>query len=149
MKKIVTWVVIADGGHARVLANEGPGKGLHPVSGAHWDGDDRPTRDIMSDKQGRTFDSAGHGRHAMEPSSDPRQQVENAFLNEVVEYLAAGAAKGKFDRLVLVAEPHALGTLRKQLPETLQKRMHGDLDRDLTKVPLDKIPEHLQSIMVL
>jgi protein required for attachment to host cells len=31
MKKRVTWIIVADGSRARVLANDGPGKGLRPA----------------------------------------------------------------------------------------------------------------------
>ena len=31
MKKKVTWIIVADGSRARVLANDGPGKGLRPA----------------------------------------------------------------------------------------------------------------------
>lgn len=149
MKKTVTWIIVADGGHARILANDGPGKGLHQIKGAHWDGDRQPSREIMADKPGSAFDSAGQGRHGVAPSADPREQVETAFLHQLVGYLSAHEASDAFDRLVLVAEPHALGILRKQLPGSLQQRIYGELDRDLTKVPVDKIGDHLRSIMMV
>ncbi|MGF1627807.1 MAG: host attachment protein [Alphaproteobacteria bacterium] len=147
MKKIVTWVVIADGGHARIVANDGPGKGLHDVPGAQWEGDQRQTGEIMADRQGRSFESVGEMRHGMEPQSDPRQLVEDAFLNGIVGYLAEHEQKGRYDRLVIAAEPRALGTLRRSLTPALQRRLHADLPKDLTKVRTDQLAGHLGAVM--
>ncbi|MEZ5668261.1 MAG: host attachment protein [Alphaproteobacteria bacterium] len=149
MKKIVTWVVIADGQHARIVANDGPGKGLYQVPGGAMEGDARRGRDIVADRPGRSFDSAGQHRHGMEPSSDPRQLVEDAFLHGLLDRLSAAEAEGAFDRLVLVAEPKALGTLRKHMPQALSGRLSGDLAKDLTKTPLDQLGSHLDSILAL
>lgn len=149
MKKIVTWIVIADGGHARIVANEGPGRGVHQVSGAEWEGDHRTTGDIMADRQGRSFESVGNRRHGLEPHTDPRQQVEDAFLHRLVDYLAENESKGRYDRLVLAAEPRALGTLRKALTPALQSRHHADLSKDLTKIRVDQLESHLESVLPL
>jgi protein required for attachment to host cells len=147
MKKIVTWIVIADGSHARVVANDGPGKGVHPVPGAQWEGDSRRTGEIMADREGRGHESVGSMRHGVEPHSDPRQLVEDAFLHRVVDYLAESETKGLYDRLVLAAEPRALGTLRRALTPSLQKRLHADLAKDLTKVRVDQLAGHLGSVL--
>ncbi len=147
MKKIVTWIVIADGSRARIVANDGPGKGVRPVPGAEWEGDQRATREIMADREGRGFDGFSQTRHGMAPQSDPRQLVENAFLNRVVDYLVENDGKGRFDRLVLAAEPKALGTLRKALPATLQRKLHADLPKDLTKIRVDQLADHLGAIL--
>ena len=147
MKKIVTWIVIADGSHARVVVNEGPGKGVHEVPGAQWEGDPRHTGEIMADKEGRSYESVGGARHGMQPKSDPRQLVEDAFLHRVVDYLAENDTKGRYDRLVLAAEPRALGTLRRMLTPGLQRKLHADLAKDLTKVRVDQLATHLGSVM--
>lgn len=134
MKKIVTWVVVANGQYARILANEGAGKGLELVPGGELEGDDRQGRDIDADRPGRTFDSAGQGRHAKEPSSDPRQVLEEEFLRRVLEHVASAANRNAFDRLVLVAEPKALGFMRKHLTTPLKQKLLADMPKDLTKI---------------
>ena len=147
MKRIVTWVVIADGQRARILANEGPGKGLQLVPGGELEGDDRQGRDIQADRPGRTFDSAGQGRHAKEPHTDPRQVVEEAFLRRVLDHVAAAANRNAFERLVLVAEPRALGFLRKHLTTPLKQKLAADLPKDLTKVALADLGGHLEPVL--
>lgn len=149
MARTVTWIVVADGQRARILSNAGPGQGLEEVPGGEFEGDDRQGREIMADRPGRTFDSGGQGRHSKEPHTDPRQVVEEGFLRRVLDHLATAANRNAFDRLVLVAEPRALGFLRKHLATPLQQRLHADLDKDLTKIPTQDLPGHLDSLLRL
>src|SRR5690606_33326050 len=115
MKKTVTWVLIADGHRARVLQNDGPGKGFFPPLKQEYIGSAAPTREIVSDRQGRTFDSKGQGRHAMEPQTDPHRYEKLRFAKQLSEELEAYQKKGAFDRLVIVAAPQTLGDLRNEL----------------------------------
>ena len=95
MRKIVTWVVVADSGRAHILANDGPGRGLRPVPGETWDGTVPAGRELMADRPGRSLDSAGTGRHAMEPTSDPRKLEKEAFLAEVAAHLGTARQAGR------------------------------------------------------
>jgi len=147
MKKIVTWIVVADGQHARILVNEGPGKGLELVPGGELEGDDRQGRDIDADRPGRTFDSGGQGRHAKEPPTDPRQVVEEAFLRRILDHVGKAASRTAFERLVLVADPSSLGFMRKHLSTPLKHKLHGDLAKDLTKVPMHELGDHLGDVL--
>ncbi len=48
MKPIITWIVIADGAHARVLENAGPGKGLSSLDNLTFEGEHVPARGLQS-----------------------------------------------------------------------------------------------------
>ena len=58
MKPITTWILIADGEHARFLLNKGPGKGLEDAPIADVEVDIPPSRELVTDKPGRSFDRA-------------------------------------------------------------------------------------------
>jgi protein required for attachment to host cells len=103
----------------------------------------------MADRPGRTFDSAGHGRHAMEPPTDPKRVEQHAFFTEVAERLEAAARGGKFDRLVLVAEPRALGELRRLLAPAVAAKVSAELDKDLTHLPPAEIGERLGGVLAV
>ena len=62
MKPTVTWIVIADGDQAKVFEHEGPGKGLKAVTDMLFEQAHLKAGDIMADKQGRSFSSAGSSR---------------------------------------------------------------------------------------
>jgi protein required for attachment to host cells len=147
MKPTVTWIVIADGARARILSNTGPGKGLTPVEGAIFQGEHLPAREIMADKPGRTFESIGSARHAKEASSDPHELLKVEFLDTLASELIE--RDSEFDRLILVAPPHALGTLRKALNKPLENKVHAELRKDLTHIPNGELPRHLDAVIAL
>ncbi len=146
MRQGTTWVLIADGSKARLVRQEPPGDGggLTPVR--EFDGANRPSRDLASDRPGRTFDRAGEGRHAMQPPTDPKRHEKRRFAQELAGFLAAAAKRGAFDRLILVAPPQALGDLRDELPKAVSDRLAGQLAKDLTNLPVHELPAHLAAI---
>ncbi len=149
MKPTITWILLAGGGHAQVVQNEGPGKGVSTVKGATWEQHLDKSQEIMADRPGRSFDRMGDQRHSMEPTSDPKRLQESAFLGEVCSYLDEAGREGRFDRLVLVAEPRALGLLRKQLGSGLKNKLYAELDKDLSKAPLKELPDRLKDVILL
>jgi protein required for attachment to host cells len=147
MKAVRTWILIADSERARVLQNNGPGHGLAAIDDMSFSTPHLEARDIMADRPGRSFDSTGHTRHAMEYSSDPKRLHEITFMKSVADALAANA--GRYDRLILVAAPRALGDLRQALAKQVHDKVTADLDKDLTNIPEAKLAEHLASVIAL
>ncbi len=47
MKPTTTWILIADGAHARIFSNSGPGKGIAAVKGGLMEGDHRPDDELV------------------------------------------------------------------------------------------------------
>jgi protein required for attachment to host cells len=149
MKPLTTWILIADGARARVLENTGPGKGVAEVAGLEFADEHLRSSDIMADKPGRAFSSAGEGRSAMEPSTDPVQKRQSDFARRLAETLEKKRRQKAFDRLVLVAAPAALGHLRSALTPQLREAVSGELAKDLTKVPNPDIPKHLMGVLAV
>jgi len=147
MKPITTWIVIADGSHARIVLNDGPGKGVKAGPERTFSAVNVAGREIMADRPGRSFDSAGQGRHAMEPRTDPREVEQQKMLHELAKYLEQEAKKGSYDRLVIVAPPRALGSLRSELPPGARTKVSGELDKDLTQVAIHDLAGHLGSVL--
>jgi len=149
MKPTRSWIVIADGARARILENDGPGKGLNarPVEELHHALP--PSRDIDTDRPGRTHDRMGPGRHAMEPPSDPHREEKRRFADELARHLNDAAQAGSYDRLVLVAAPKTLGDLRQALGKEAAAKLDGELAKDLTKIPDHELPGHLGEVIAL
>lgn len=149
MHPTITWIVIADGSEARFFANHGPGKGLEALSPESVAIDLQRTGEIMADKPGRSFDSTGHNRHAMEPTSDAKQEQKRRFLKAVAEGLNAAALSGQFDELILAAPPKALGELRKDLDAHALERVRAELPKDLVNTPEQELPSHFADQLAL
>ena len=142
-----TYVLIADGARARLFVVEEGTADLKPALGQEFIGTNLPSREIASDRPGRSFDSAGSGRHAMEPPTDPHRHAERVFAQEVAAVLENARRKNEFQDLVVVAPPKALGDLRREFSDALRDRVTAELHKDLTKVPVHDLASHLAEIL--
>jgi protein required for attachment to host cells len=146
-----TWVLIADGARARLLAQAKPFAPLEPaLEQEEFTGSMAQSKEIGSDRPGRSFDSSGlGGRHAMVPPTDPQRYAKFAFARELAERLEEAVHEGRFARLILVAAPRTLGDLRELLPGAVKAKVVAEIDKDLTHVPLRDLPKHLASVLKL
>jgi protein required for attachment to host cells len=146
MKKPVTWILIADGSRAKIFEAAGKGKILQKseLSTPH-----PPSRDLASDRPGRTFDSMGDARHAKQPPTDPHDKAEADFLRSLVKQLEVSQQKKEFDKLVVVAAPRALGTLRGFFPGHLTNSVAREIAHDLTWFETPAIEAYLKEHEVI
>lgn len=145
-KVLKTWVLVADGARARILRSLGAGQGLATVEEFTAPEGRALAQDLGSDRPGRTQMASGN-RHAVEPRSDPRDLVEEAFLRQVAHRLEEANRDRSFDRLVVVAPPRAMGLMRKALSSQVQARVAGEMTKDLTRIPDHALPEHLREMV--
>lgn len=146
-KRTTTWILVADGARARVLANDGPGQGLHDAFDRDFIGEHKLMREMVSDKPGRTQGSADSSHHAFESKTEWHRFEKQQFAKRMAELLEKEAMANAFDRLVLVAPPQALGDLRAELGSHAQKKVTGEIDKDLTHIPLQDLPQHLKEFV--
>jgi protein required for attachment to host cells len=146
----ITWIAICDGARACFYANSGPGTGLVPVAKAEHPASRAHSRDLGTDRPGRSFDSTATGaRHSMAPRADWHNFEKDLFARKISGILDAAAGEKRFDRLILVAPPRILGDLRKTLGTPAQDRITGELDKDLTNIPPDQLGAHLGDLIRL
>jgi protein required for attachment to host cells len=79
----------------------------------------------------------------MEPRTDPQRYAEYAFARDLSDHLEKAANEHRFDRLVVVAAPKALGDLRELLPKTVHGKIVAEIAKDLTNVPTRDLGKHL------
>ncbi len=102
---------------------------------------------LASDRPGRSFDSRGDGRHAMEPGHSAREHEATAFAKRVCERLEEARLAGSVDKLVLVAAPRFLGHMRASLSKGTQGIVALSIDKELTQASPDEIAEHLPGVL--
>tara|TARA_R110002049_G_scaffold30316_1_gene103036 strand:+ start:75922 stop:76458 length:537 start_codon:yes stop_codon:yes gene_type:complete len=139
------WILVADGGRAHVISVHNDAEGRHLETVHEMIADNRSSSDIASDKPGRGFASPGGNqqRHAMPPSTDPHEHAQVEFVDDVMSYLTAKRNDGKFDNLIVVAPPKIMGTVRQKMSKPVEQALDGEITKDLTKLPLSDLPEHL------
>lgn len=146
LRRGTTWVLVADGARARIFARQEPVKRLTELEEGSFTGTRSLSRELGSERPGRTHDSAGPGRHAMEPPSDPHDLAEQAFLREVVEWLKEKEQSGAFDQLIVVAAPRALGALRRLFPKAIATRVAAELDANLTHADAREVQTRTEAL---
>jgi protein required for attachment to host cells len=149
MKAKITWILIADGATAKVFEHNGPGKGLRAVDDLMFEQTPLKAGEIMADRPGRSFSSVGHGRSAIEPSSDPVAVRERRFVENVAEELDRRHQQRAFDQLIVAAAPTALGDLRPAFSKGLRETIVAELPKDLTNLPTAQLGQHFDGLVAI
>lgn len=142
VKHLKLWVVVADGGHARILAPREDGV-LQTQQRLDSRSAHLRSSDLGSDRPGRVHESASTTRHAAEPRTDPHEAEKERFAKDLGHWLLDASRRGDFDELVLAAPSHILADLRESLDQQALHKLRGALAKDLTKVPDHELQPHL------
>lgn len=127
-----TWVVVADGTHARVFHNIGK-QGVVQLK----------QEDVLKPDS----DAAqGQGPSGASPQEATQGQIDEAtFVKQLAHRLNAAALKHEFEHLFLIADPTTLGEIRPQLHVETSKRLTGELAKTLTNSSLEDIEKILKA----
>lgn len=134
-----TWILVADRARARLFTPGADGHALVELKdfinpeGVH------PAQAYGHERAPRTHERMGPARHAIEPHSTPEEKAAERFAHALVETLERGRVEHRFERLLLVAPPHFLGTLERVLGRQLRHCVAAQLDQDLTMLSPDAI----------
>ena len=140
------WIVIADGGRAKIVTPRDDVPGYSLVT--EFDSADlhHRTRDLVSDRPGRVQESAYSGRHAIAPHHDPHEAQKLDFMRQLARHLNDRNRAGDFDEMVLLAPPRCLHALREALDAGTAKKVTHEAGEDLTKLPFAELPQHLEKL---
>lgn len=137
-----TWVVVADGTRARFFNRHRNRKLeefdtlLSPEHRLH-------EGDLVSDRDGRSYDADGAGRHGVGSRGSAKDHEMGIFARRLAARLEEGRHTGQLERLVLIAPPRFLGQLRNHLTESSAGLVALTIDKELTTLTADKIEHHV------
>ena len=138
-----TWIVVADGGHARILESGYPGSGvtvrLDVMSGAT-----ERVGKLAADRLPRTQESGCTARHGIEPRLTLKAYERRVFAARLADDLTGGQAN--FDQLVLVAPVRFLSLMRDALSDAVLAKISETRGKDLTWMTDAQVLDHLGSI---
>jgi protein required for attachment to host cells len=147
MRRATIWIVIADGGRARILVARAEGPGFDLLSESTSQDARTPSHEIWADRPGRTQESSYSAHHSIEPRHDPHEERKAAFIRGVAAQLNQAAAENRFDGLILFAPPRCLGELRRALDDATRAKIKAAAQKDLTKLPIGELPKHLEALL--
>ena len=133
-----SFVVVADGAKMLFFRNEGDAEFPKLEVERKREQEDRPDRDWKTDEPGRAFSSVSSGRSAYE-ETDFHQLEEDRVAAETAERLRKRALQNDFESLIIIAPPKTLGELRKHYHKEVEKRLTGEIAKDLTGHPVGEI----------
>src|SRR5215510_6757942 len=136
------WVVVCDGAKALVLENAGDIRTPNLKTVQVLEQEDLATHLIGTDAPGRTFNSVGNARSAVE-QTDWHDQAERAFLAQLAQHLDVAVSSGKAKSVIVVAPPRALGMIRPAYSHALKGAVRAEEDKDFVKMPLHEIEKRL------
>ena len=136
------WVVVCDGAKALVLENDGDIRAPNLKTVQVFEQKDLATHMIGTDAPGRTFNSVGSARSAVE-QTDWHDQAERTFLTQLAQHLEEALASGKTKSLIIVASPRALGMIRPTYSHAVKGAVRIEVDKDLVKMPVHEIENRL------
>jgi len=145
-KHPVTWIAVADGAQARILATRN-GREFTVVDELSSPEAHLATRDLVSDRPGRSHESMAPAHHAIEARHDPHALAKHAFLRGVAQRLLAGARDKRYECLVLVAPKRQLGELRGCIDEQVRKKVSAEHGKDLTKLSGAELSRRLAALL--
>lgn len=143
VKKWPMFVAVMDGRKADIYCRDAREDALQPIE--HLDIADPSSheRDFVSDDGGRSFDSAGQGRHRMEPKTSAKRHAQQEFVADIAARLQQSLDAHRFESLAIVAPPRTLGALRSSMNAPLQSRVICEIAKDLTAAEPAEIGERV------
>jgi protein required for attachment to host cells len=138
------FVFVGDGRKALFLRNDGDEKFLYLKTEQVFV-DDNPASHLQgTDKPGRNNASAANPRRSAMEATDWHDLEEHAFAGRVAEALERLVRERNVRALVVVAPPRTLADLRHAFHADVKARIVAEFNKDLTKLPLGEIEQHLQ-----
>lgn len=137
------FVLVGDGGKAIFLRNEGDEKFLHLVTERVFEDDNPPTHEQGSDRPGHLGKAHGSGRRSAVEPTDWHDLGEHRFARMIASAMEEVVRSRKAPALVIVAPPRALADIRSALHADVAARVIGEINKDLTRHPVDAIEGHL------
>lgn len=138
------WIVVAEQSQARFFLVDKVDEPLvelarldHPI--AH-----KREGELVSDRPGRSFNSVGAGRHAMDPEVEHKEQEAMRFAGEIVDRLEKARGRGDVDEITLVAGPQFLGLLRQKMSAALGEIVRREIPKNLGQYDAREIREHME-----
>ncbi len=133
-----TLLLVGDGQKALFLRNKGHAQRVELVVERILARDNPPTREQGTDRPGRSSASPGVAQSAME-EADWHHIAKERFAGELADALYRHAHANLFEKLVIIAPPKILGSLRKAFHADVVERVVGEIPKEMTSHPVAEI----------
>jgi protein required for attachment to host cells len=150
VRQPISWVLVADGGIARIYRTTGE-NGAHRaqlelVTGGTFSGSD-PAH--LGPRPGKNFSSTlRYSGHGVTTHEGLKRRAEEEFIAAVLAWIEKPAHLAAFERLIVAAPPRTLGEIRFAASPALEVRIHREINGDLTKLPIKDLERRVMACIL-
>lgn len=105
--------------------------------------------DSGHEKLGRSFNSTGSIRHAIEPHTDRRQVEKHDFAKRISDKLLEIEKEKHCDSLILIASHKVLEEIEETLNDQLKKKVTNKLAKNLIEFTHNELKEYIENSLAL
>jgi protein required for attachment to host cells len=139
------WILVCDAGKARLFETRNNNPTWHAVELLLHEESRSKASELVTDQEGSRSSEGGSVHHnALAPASSPKEVEKERFAHTLVSTLDRAMRGTRFRKWVLVAPPHFLGLVKKELTGELQKHLMATVDKDLNDVDVAGLAERLR-----
>jgi protein required for attachment to host cells len=140
----IVWILVCDAAKARLFEIRQGDPSWHPVELVMHEASRSKASELVSDKAGSRSSEGGSVHHnALAPGSSPKNVEKDHFAHSLATTLDRALRATRFQNWVLVAPPHFLGLMKKELGSELAKSLMATVDKDLTGLDIHALAERL------
>jgi protein required for attachment to host cells len=137
------FVFVGDGRKALFLRNEGDEKFPYLKTEGVFEDDNPSTHEQGSERPGRVSKARDSGQRSAVDPVDWHHIEQHRFAKKVAAAMEEVVRARKAPALVVVAPPKTLADLRAAFHADVQALIIAEINKDLTKHPVDDIEKHL------
>lgn len=139
-----TWVLVADGGRARILEIGGARRDLREVEDlVNVTGRSVPPHNRNTRRNARSADASDVTAGPTPPVESIERQVER-FVSDVAAHLDRARAERRFRGLCVIAAPRLLALLRRTFSDETRELVEQEIPRDLSESDVDDIDAYVR-----
>lgn len=140
-----TWILVADECRARLFESERIDGELAEVAAFAHPESHHP-KNGHRDRLPRAQQSAGGARHGIEPRTSTEEKRSREFASDLSDVLNQGRVAHRYDRLVLMAAPAFLGSVRSELDPQVARMVSHSVNKDIADATVARIREELRGL---
>jgi protein required for attachment to host cells len=137
--------MVCDSARARFFEVRGDDPSWHLVSAVSHEKSRSKASELVGDHSGsRSSEGRSVHHNALAPASSPKDVEKARFAHSLGKTLDEAMRSARFHRWVLVAPPHFVGLVKKELTPELEKHLLATVNKDMNHVDVHDLAEALR-----
>jgi protein required for attachment to host cells len=144
------WILVCDAAKARFFEIRHEDPTWHAVSLVLHEESRSKASELVGGRSGsRSSEGRSVHHNALAPASSPKDVEKDGFAHTLAATLDQALRSARFRKWVLVAPPHFLGLMRKELTSELEKHLMTTVDKDFNDLDVHQLSERLRDAVLV